>query len=133
MLFYRFFVLYLNSTNFTRTYTLQYGFDSGIVGLCYLPSAAGSMIGGIVGGRMSDKIYNKRVAKARAAEQEIYPEMRLGGPLFYSSILLQLCGFIAYGWCVEKNVHFAYGLLCQFFSKFLHKPMIFIYANTSIY
>lgn len=110
-----FFVLYLNSTNFTRTYTLQYGFDSGIVGLCYLPSAAGSMIGGIAGGRMSDKIYNKRVAKARAAEQEIYPEMRLGGPLFYSSILLQLLSFIAYGWCVEKNVHFAYGLVCQFF------------------
>lgn len=77
------------------------------------------MIGGIAGGRMSDKIYNKRVARARAAEQEIYPEMRLGGPLFYSSILLQLLGFTAYGWCIEKNVHFAYGLVCQFFSKYL--------------
>ncbi len=113
----RFFVVYLNSTNFTRLYTLQYGLSSGIVGVCYLPSAIGSMIGGIVGGRMSDKIYNQRVAKAKAEGQEIYPEMRLGGPLFYASIILQLFGFVAYGWCIEKNVHFAYGLVCQFFSK----------------
>lgn len=76
------------------------------------------MVGGIVGGRMSDKIYNRRVAKARETEQEIYPEMRLGGPLFYASIVLQLFGFIAYGWCIEKNVHFAWGLVCQFFSKY---------------
>ena len=110
-----FFVLYLNSTNFTRTYTVQYGFSSGIVGICYLPSAAGSMIGGIVGGRLSDRTYIKRVAKAKAMDQEIYPEMRLGGPLFYASILLQLLGFVAYGWCIEKNVHFAYGLVTQFF------------------
>lgn len=75
------------------------------------------MIGGIAGGRMSDKIYNRRVAKAREQELEIYPEMRLGGPLFYASIVLQLFAFIAYGWCIEENVHFAYGLVCQFFSK----------------
>ncbi|KAG2230535.1 hypothetical protein INT48_001187 [Thamnidium elegans] len=102
-------------TNFTRTYTLQYGMSSGLVGICYLPSAAGSMIGGIVGGRMSDKIYNKRVAKVKETNQPIYPEMRLGGVIFYCSIILQLVSFTAYGWCVEKNVHFAYGLVCQFF------------------
>ncbi|KAI8073787.1 major facilitator superfamily domain-containing protein [Thamnidium elegans] len=100
------------------TYTLQYGMSSGLVGICYLPSAAGSMIGGIVGGRMSDKIYNKRVAKVKETNQPIYPEMRLGGVIFYCSIILQLVSFTAYGWCVEKNVHFAYGLVCQFFRKF---------------
>ncbi|KAI9269650.1 major facilitator superfamily domain-containing protein [Helicostylum pulchrum] len=113
-----FFVLYLNSTNFTRTYSVQYGMSSGLVGVCYLPSAVGSMIGGIAGGRMSDRIYNKRVAKVKETNQPIYPEMRLGGVVFYGSILLQLVSFIAYGWCVEKNVHFAYGLVCQFFRKF---------------
>jgi MFS family permease len=79
------------------------------------------MIGGIAGGRMSDRIYNKRVAKAREAELEIYPEMRLGGALFYTSILLQLCAFTAYGWCIQKDVHFAFGLVCQFFSKYIIK------------
>ncbi|KAI8369662.1 major facilitator superfamily domain-containing protein [Blakeslea trispora] len=113
-----FFVLYLNNTTFTRAYTLQYGFDSGIVGLCYLPNAAGSMLGGIFGGRLSDKIYNKSVEKAKAENQSAIAEMRLGGVLFYSMILLQLIAFVAYGWCIQKNVHFAFGLVCQFFIGF---------------
>ncbi|KAI9484053.1 MAG: major facilitator superfamily domain-containing protein [Benjaminiella poitrasii] len=110
-----FFVLYLNSTCFTRTYTLQYGFSSGLVGVCYLPFAAGSMTGGIMGGRMSDKTYTKNTKKTKETKQDIYPEMRLGGSILWGSIVLQLFGFVAYGWCIEKNVHFAYGLLCQFF------------------
>jgi hypothetical protein len=73
------------------------------------------MIGGILSGRLSDKIFNKRVKEAEGGK--IYPEMRLGGPVFYSSLIIQLFAFVAYGWCIEENVHFAYGLVCQFFSK----------------
>ncbi|KAI8369847.1 major facilitator superfamily domain-containing protein [Choanephora cucurbitarum] len=112
-----FFVLYLNNTTFTRAYTLQYGFNSGIVGLCYLPNAAGSMLGGILGGRLSDKTYNRNIERAKANNQPVVAEMRLGGLLFYSMVLLQLLSFVAYGWCIQKNVHFAFGLVCQFFSK----------------
>ncbi|CEP08708.1 hypothetical protein [Parasitella parasitica] len=86
-------------TNFTRSYTLQYGFSSGLVGVCYLPSAAGSMVG----------------EKAKEKGEDVHPEMRLGGFFFYASMVLQLVSFVAYGWCLEENVHFAYGLLCQFF------------------
>ncbi|KAF1802737.1 major facilitator superfamily domain-containing protein [Mucor lusitanicus] len=99
------------------SYTLQYGFDSGLVGVCYLPSAAGSMVGGIMGGRMSDITYRRNIEKAKENDQEVHPEMRLGGFLFYASMALQLVSFVAYGWCLEENVHFAYGLVCQFFCK----------------
>lgn len=75
------------------------------------------MIGGILGGKISDKTYNRSASKAQANNLEIYPEMRLGGSVIYGAILLQFCGFTAYGWCLQKNVHFAYGLVCQFFSK----------------
>ncbi|KAI8990893.1 major facilitator superfamily domain-containing protein [Mycotypha africana] len=102
-------------TNFTRIYTVQYGFDSGLVGVCYLPAAAGLMAGGIIGGRTSDKIFNRNREKVMAKNEEVYPEMRLGGPYYYAAIVLQLFAFIAYGWCIEKNVHFAYGLVCQAF------------------
>lgn len=110
-------MLYLNSTNFTRTYTQQYGLESGIVGVCYLPYAIGSMIGGVSGGRLSDKIFIRRVAKAKAEGHEIYPEMRLGGPIFYAALFLQLVSFTAFGWCIQEDFHFAYGLVCQFFCK----------------
>ncbi|KAI9016424.1 major facilitator superfamily domain-containing protein [Phycomyces nitens] len=106
------FVYYLLNTNFTRTYTIQYKLDSGTVGICYLPLAIGAMIGGISGGRISDKVYSKRVTQAGG---QSCPEMRLGGPLFYSAIVLQMFAFAGYGWCVEENVHFAYGLVFQFF------------------
>ncbi|KAF7721166.1 hypothetical protein EC973_005148 [Apophysomyces ossiformis] len=109
-----FFVFYLNSTAFTRTYTDQYHLDSGTVGLCYLPLAVGAMIGGIMGGRYSDKLYNGRVQKAEGGE--LYPEMRLGGWLFWGSIILQLLSFVEYGWCTQMNVHWAYGLVGQFFA-----------------
>ncbi|KAI8980336.1 major facilitator superfamily domain-containing protein [Pilobolus umbonatus] len=110
-----FFALYLNNAIFTRTYTYQYGFDSSIVGLCYLPSAFGSILGGVMGGRSSDKLYNKRVSKANGGQT--YPEMRLGGFMFYISLVLQLGAFVAYGWSIEKNLHFAYGLVFQFIRK----------------
>ncbi|OAD66086.1 hypothetical protein PHYBLDRAFT_152885 [Phycomyces blakesleeanus NRRL 1555(-)] len=106
-----FLVFYLLNTNFTRTYTIQYNLNSGIVGICYLPLAFGAMIGGISGGRISDRLYNKRVVQANG---ESTPEMRLGGPLFYIAIVLQMFAFTGYGWCVEKNLHFAYGLAFQF-------------------
>ena len=75
------------------------------------------MVGGIMGGRMSDITYRRNIEKAKENNQEIHPEMRLGGFFFYASMVLQLASFVAYGWCLEENVHFAYGLVCQFFRK----------------
>ncbi|KAG1459776.1 hypothetical protein G6F56_006090 [Rhizopus delemar] len=95
-------------------YTDQYGLGSGIVGLCYLPYAIGAMTGGNIGGRISDRVYNKRIEKAKENGQEIYPEMRLSGPTLVFSTIVQFLSITAYGWCVDKNVHFAYGLVCQF-------------------
>ncbi|KAI7861689.1 major facilitator superfamily domain-containing protein [Spinellus fusiger] len=109
-----FFVYYLVNTNFTRTYILQYGLSSSTVGLCYLSLAVGSIIGGIIGGRASDRLYIKRVKEANG---EGCPEMRLGGFMLYFLIVLQLLAFVAYGWCLQQNVHYAYGLVCLFFGK----------------
>lgn len=75
------------------------------------------MLGGVVGGKISDKLYTKSMLTAKENNQETYPEMRLGLVFFFAAIILQLLAFVAYGWCVEKDVHFAYGLVCQFFSK----------------
>ncbi|KAI9264936.1 major facilitator superfamily domain-containing protein [Phascolomyces articulosus] len=109
-----FFVYFVLTTNFTRIYTTQYGFDSGTVGLFYIPIAGGSIISGVFGGRISDALYISRVAKLPPGTKP-YPELRIGGWIFYASIFILLLAFTAFGWCVEKNVHFAYGLVCAFF------------------
>ncbi|KAM3583814.1 hypothetical protein VKS41_003785 [Umbelopsis sp. WA50703] len=109
-----FMFFYIINTTFTRTYTIQYGLSSGIVGICYFPQAVGAMAGGIFGGRYSDNMYRRRVEK----EGESWPELRLGGWLMWASIGLQGAAFVAYGWCVRENVHFAWGLVCQFILGF---------------
>ncbi|KAI9257650.1 major facilitator superfamily domain-containing protein [Sporodiniella umbellata] len=113
-----FFLQYLNSTEFTRIYTNQYKLDSGLVGLCYLPFAVGAMTGGSVGGRISDNTYNSRVAKAKERGEDSYPEMRVSGLTLSSSSIIQFLAITAYGWCVQKDVHFGYGLACQFIYGF---------------
>ncbi|KAG1055827.1 hypothetical protein G6F43_002235 [Rhizopus delemar] len=109
-----FFVLYLNNTIFTRVYSNQYHLDTGIVGICYLPFAVGAMLGGILGGRFSDRVYNASVAKAKEKNEAIYSEMRLNVLVLGCSNLIQALALIAYGWCIHKDVHLAYGLVCQF-------------------
>ncbi|ORZ08135.1 major facilitator superfamily domain-containing protein [Absidia repens] len=112
-----FLFFYLVNTTYTRTLTLQYHLDTGTVGLCYLPLAFGAMIGNQFGGRLSDYIYNKRVAAA--GDNQTYPEMRISGVVIALSVLLACCGYVSYGWCVEKNVHYAYVLVSIFFCKYM--------------
>ncbi|KAI8140913.1 major facilitator superfamily domain-containing protein [Fennellomyces sp. T-0311] len=116
-----FLVYYLINTNFTRIYTNQYGLDSGTVGLCYLSMAVGALIGGLAGGRFSDSTYKRRLRKLNDND-EVYPEMRLGGPVFYVSLFIQFAAFTAFGWCVQKDVHYAVGLVCLFFGNVLFIP-----------
>lgn len=121
---------YLINTNFTRLYQQQYGLDTGTTGLCYLPLAGGAMVGCVLGGRVSDQNYRRRVAKAKENNQEVYPEMRMGSPLFYGSLFLQLAICIVYGWCLEFNVHYAVGIVMLFFSKI--DIMSAFYGNTNM-
>ena len=111
------------NANFTRIYTVQYGLDSSAVGLCYLPIAIGNVLGGIIGGQASDRLYMRRASRYPGPT---FPEMRLGGIFFYGSITMQLLGFAAYGWCVQYNIHFAAGLIFLFFGKSIHNLFPFI-------
>ncbi|ORX50926.1 MFS general substrate transporter [Hesseltinella vesiculosa] len=125
-----FMMFYLVNTTFTRTLSLQYGLSTGTIGLCYLPLAVGAIAGNQFGGRFSDHIFNKRVAKVRerdGEEAKIYPEMRISGLVLAASVTLGLFGYIAFGWTVQKNTHFAFPLIAIFFLAVgLMTPTIFL-------
>ncbi|KAI8885745.1 MFS general substrate transporter [Backusella circina FSU 941] len=107
-----FLMFYLLNATFSRTYTLVYGFSSGTVGLCFLPLAFGGIIGSTVGGRLVDRFYNKACAKTGG---EGTPEMRINLKVLSIAMFFQVSAMIAYGWCVYKRVHEAWGLICIFF------------------
>lgn len=107
--------MYLSNTTFTRTYTLQYGLGAGQVGLCYLAQAIGSMLGGIIGGTYSDRVYKTKVAKNGGVG---WPEMRMGGVFMWVGVVVMALALAAYGWAVQENAHWAWGLLCQFVCEY---------------
>jgi predicted MFS family arabinose efflux permease len=90
-----FMMYYMITTTFSRTYTLQYGFSSGTVGLCYLPVAAGCIAGSNIGGCFADRTYNRRAA---AANGNVIPETRISLEAIGLAVFVQM--WIHYLWLV---------------------------------
>ncbi|KAI9270442.1 major facilitator superfamily domain-containing protein [Phascolomyces articulosus] len=122
-----YFTFYIINTNMTWIYTNQYGFSAGIVGLCYLPGALGGITGSAIAGTASDKLYAADVKKGLKA----YPERRLNYPIFITSTIVLILSIVAYGWCTNMNVHFAYGLVALFFGIYI--VSLYILSSTSIF
>ncbi|KAJ8657436.1 hypothetical protein O0I10_006738 [Lichtheimia ornata] len=110
-------VYYLLNTLFAWTYANQYKLDSGTVGLCFLPSAVGGILGGNIGGRLSDIVYNRNVRKAGIGAPT-YPEMRLSIPVLCIASFILFGSCVGYGWCVQENVHFGVPMVFLFFVSF---------------
>lgn len=111
-------VYYLLNTTFTWSFSQTYGLDSGLVGACYIPNAVGGVVGGNFGGRISDYIYNRNVAKAQAAGKPITPEMRLSMMVLAPAAFLLAASLIAYGWTVYYEVHYAVPIVMTFFGTY---------------
>lgn len=109
-------IYYLVNTTFAWTYRNQYHLDSGIVGACYLPMAFGGMVGGNLGGRLSDYVYNRNVAKA-GPDTRTNPEMRLSIPVLGCFAAILLGALTGYGWCVQENIHYSVPIVFLFFGK----------------
>lgn len=114
---------YLVNTTFAWTFANQYHLDSGTVGLCYLPLAAGGMLGGNLGGRISDRVYNRNMAKA-GPNAEATPEMRLSIPVLSGVCLLNLGALVGYGWTLQENVHYAAPICFCFLGTFNQREKI---------
>ena len=92
--------LYLLFTTFPRVFQDQYGFSNGSVGLVYLGSGVGSIIGLFFCGAVSDRGL-KYLTKRNGGSPK--PEYRLP-PMFIGAFLVPI-GLFLYGWPAEKHVH----------------------------
>ncbi|OJJ48413.1 hypothetical protein ASPZODRAFT_61473 [Penicilliopsis zonata CBS 506.65] len=94
-------LLYILFTTFTFVYEDQYRFSSSMVGLAYLGSGAGMLLGLFFVGRLSDQ----RIKKIMQSGHPVKPEDRI--PFFFS-IPGSLCvpvGLFLYGWGADKHLH----------------------------
>ncbi|KPM39753.1 hypothetical protein AK830_g6838 [Neonectria ditissima] len=94
-------ILYLMFSTFTYVFAQQYGFDTGIIGLSYIPTGVGMMAGSIVFGVLADIIIKKKLATGGPTT----PEDRVPIWLTLPSGLVIVVSLFWYGWACENNTH----------------------------
>ncbi|CEI92095.1 hypothetical protein RMCBS344292_06368 [Rhizopus microsporus] len=76
-----------------------YGFSSGSIGLCYLAGGVGNVVGAIVAGFSSDKLYQRSIANNGGI---VIKEFRLR--TIYFSVFFYLAGSLMYGWFLQYRI-----------------------------
>lgn len=117
--------LYLFITTFPAVFQVQYGFTTGVSGLTYLGLGVGSLIGVVIVGATSDKLYQKLTAKNNGVSA---PEFRLP-PLMLTSPLVAV-SFFAYGWSAEAKVHWVVPII---FTALFSMGMMPAFVSTTSY
>jgi MFS family permease len=90
--------MYLLFTTFPLVFQVQYGFDTGEIGLTYLGLGIGSVIGLGVTGFATDKIYRKK-----SPHGPVKPEYRIV-PLIPGALFIP-AGLFWYGWSADYKTH----------------------------
>ncbi|CAH0047150.1 unnamed protein product [Clonostachys solani] len=111
--------LYLLFTALPTLYAKQYGFSTGSIGLTYIGSGVGSILGLALSGGLSDRLMRRLTARNGG---EPKPEYRLP-TMIIASFFVPL-GLFVYGWTAEKNLHWilpivgmgflGFGMMCAF-------------------
>lgn len=94
-------ILYLLISTFTEVYEEQYHFSQGDVGLTFVPSGVGMMIGVSIFGTLTDRIIKNRQRKGL----ELKPEHRLNPFMTIPCGVVMPLGLFIYGWGTDKGVH----------------------------
>ncbi|RKP26889.1 major facilitator superfamily domain-containing protein [Syncephalis pseudoplumigaleata] len=100
--------MYLLITILPRTFINQYAFSTSQVGLSYIASGLGNVLGTVISGRYLDYL----IARAKAQSKKPAAEVRLIA-LWPSAVLTPL-GFLMYGWFIERNFHWSLPLFGSF-------------------
>jgi multidrug resistance protein len=103
-------ILYLLFTTITFVFEGQYHFSSGVVGLSYIGTGVGMVLGLVALGSVSDRIIKKQQAKGN-----VKPEHRLPLILTMPGGIGLPIGIFIYGWTTEKQVHWIVPIIATAF------------------
>ena len=90
--------VYIMNVSITYSFSKPpYNYSSLKIGLVYIGNSLGYLIGSIVGGRWSDRVFNREARKNNGVE---VPESRFQENVWTGCILLPI-GLLVYGWTVQ--------------------------------
>ncbi|KAL8704323.1 MAG: hypothetical protein Q9201_002509 [Fulgogasparrea decipioides] len=125
-------VLCMIASSYSVYYTFQvaipttfdeiYGFNALEVGLGFLPSLAGMIIGGIIAGKLVDRNYaktarecNVNVDRRKGEDLRDFPIEKARYRNCLPFLSLETASVLGYGWVVHSHVHPSVPLIMQFF------------------
>jgi MFS family permease len=100
-------LLYLLFTTFTFVFEEVYYFSTGTVGLTYIGTGVGMILGLGILGTATDRILRKQKAMGR----EMKPEHRIPLILTVPAAICLPVGLFLYGWTTDKHVHWIVPLI----------------------
>jgi len=89
--------VYLLFTTFPEVFGEQYGWDEGLIGLSYLGSGIGFMVGLIIVGATNDRLTNSLSKKYGVRK----PEYRMRLMMYFTPLIA--IGMFWYGWSADKK------------------------------
>lgn len=93
--------LYLLFSTYSFVFREAYGFSTSATGLVFLAGGAGTLLGLLYIGKLSDRNVGKRIA----AERKSTPEDRLPFILTIPASLAFPIGLLIYGWTSQYHIH----------------------------
>lgn len=100
-------ILYLLFATYSFLFREVYGFSTSAAGLVFIPGGAGTLLGLVYVGILSDRTLKQRAAAGRT----ITPEDRLPFILTIPGSLAFPLGLLIYGWSAEAHIHWTVPLL----------------------
>ncbi|KAL0929776.1 polyamine transporter 3 [Colletotrichum truncatum] len=108
---------YLLITTFSFVYAGQYGFGKGVIGLTFLPSGLGMMVGVLTFGHIQDFLVKR--SKRNMQPGEVYrPEIKLTPWLTLPLSIIPPIGLLLYGWTTQYKVFFIVPMIGVFLFSF---------------
>lgn len=101
---------------FSTLLDTKYGFSEIIIGVCYIANGAGVAIGGLVTGRIMDKLYQREKTRVggdhRSVETFRLERVRLF--ILAPQAIILIASALVIGWTMEYRVHISVPLIANF-------------------
>ncbi|KAH8691964.1 major facilitator superfamily domain-containing protein [Talaromyces proteolyticus] len=98
-----------------------YNFSTLVIGLCYIPSSLGYIVGSVIGGRWMDYVMMRSAKKSNQfdvnGKPQLNPEDRMQENAWLAG-LIPVASLIWYGWTIQYKVFWLAPLIANFFTGF---------------